>query len=301
MVYGADKLPGRADLLDGLKNHSNIYQSPFVRRRESDELRLMHVWSTRTCFSFPSEHAPFLRDRVGKQALDCDFLMGALLAPTSLHLAAETNDISSTRELVTAALEHQNRAIAGLKQNLQDLSPGNCDDVFLTTVLMMVCAFVQSILPLERYGPAKSAADVMVDAFKFLEGAQLVGISCFAWLFQGRALELFGNKTDETKEKRTKLDISAPIHGLRRLNRNDSPQASQIVLDDAISKLEKGFNGEIEEVAWLLSAGPEYIKLLREGDIVAMVVLMHYGVLLARRDDIWWLATQVGKWWMICQ
>jgi hypothetical protein len=128
----------------------------------------------------------------------------------------------------------------------------------------------------------------MVDAFKFLEGAQIVGTSCFAWLFQGRALELFGNKTDETKEKKTELDVSAAMTDLRCLNWNFSSQASQMVLDDVISTLEKGFNGEIEGVAWLLSAGPEYIKLLREGDIVAMVVLMHYGVLLARKDDIWW-------------
>jgi hypothetical protein len=84
-----------------------------------------------------------------------------------------------------------------------------------------------------------------------------------------------------------KLDISAAIYDLRRLNQTTSTQTSRIILDDVISKLEQGFGGEIEKVSWLLSAGPEYIKLLREGELVAMAVLMHYGVLLARRNDIW--------------
>jgi hypothetical protein len=179
----ADRTPDRDGLLTSMKNQNNTCPCQPIHLKESDELSLMHVWSTRTYFSFTSEHAPFLRDRVGKQALDCDFLMGALLASTSLQLAAESTDITSTCDLVTASLEHQNRAMAELKQNLQSLSPANCDDVFLTTVLMLVWAFGQSILPHGRYAQAKSAVDIMVDAFKFLEGAQTVGIRCFAWLF----------------------------------------------------------------------------------------------------------------------
>lgn len=75
--------------------------------KDGDELQSLHVWSTQICYSFTPTHAPFLRDRVGEQALSCDFLMGALLASSSLHLASDTKDIATARRLVTSSLEHQ--------------------------------------------------------------------------------------------------------------------------------------------------------------------------------------------------
>jgi hypothetical protein len=110
--------------------------------------------------------------------------MGALLASTSLQLTAESTDITSTCDLVIASFEHRNRAIAGLKQNVQSVSPANCDDVFLTTVLMMVCAFGQFILPHGRYARAKSAADIMVDAFKFLKAHRPLGYTVSRGFFR---------------------------------------------------------------------------------------------------------------------
>jgi hypothetical protein len=219
--------------------------------------------------------------------------MGALLASTSLHLASEANNAAAAQSLVTASLQHQNRAIAGLKQNLLTLSPKNCDDVFLTTVLMMMCAFVSSIMPLRQDTQPRSTIDMLIVAFNFLVGAQAVGIRCFPWLFQGRAMELFGTGHVET-EKRPRLDPTAAVANLRALNNYVSPQDSKARLDDIITKLQQGFASEIEEIPWLMSAGSEYIDLLRRNDLTALAVLMHYGVLLARVEGVWW-ARLAGK------
>jgi hypothetical protein len=74
------------------------------------------------------------------------------------------------------------------------------------------------------------------------------------------------------------------------LNRRKSSRDDWEVLDEIIGKLEQGYGGKIEEVPWILSAGSEYIERLRGDDVVATAILMHYGVLLASRDDIWWSA-----------
>jgi hypothetical protein len=262
-------------------HHGPLCSTAFNSER-SDELCLMDFWRTKTCFSFAPEYAPFLRDTVTKQASNCDFLMGALLASISLHRAV--TDSTNTRTNVLAALQHQNRAITGLKHNLQSLSPANCDEVFLTTVLLMMCAFVTSIMPTME---AKPVADVMIDAAHFLQGAQIVGTQCFAWLFQGRALELFGVWQ---RKGTTKPDASAVMEKLRELNWRQSSQHDRGVLDVVIGKLEQGFSGAIEEVPWILSVGSEYIERLHGDDLVAGAILMHYGVLLATRADIWWAA-----------
>lgn len=210
--------------------------------------------------------------------------MSALLASTSLHRAAL--DPTNTRALVMTALRHQNIAITGLQKNLTALSPENCDEVFLTTVLLMMCAFINvtGIVPSLE---GKKVVDLVGDAASFLRGAQVVGTECFAWLFRGRALELFGAWEGE---KRVKPDAGEEMEKLRELNRRKSLQDDWDVLEEVIGKLELGFSGEIEEVPWILSAGSEYIERVRGDDVVAAAILMHYGVLLAARDDIWWAA-----------
>ncbi|KAF2853355.1 hypothetical protein T440DRAFT_390061 [Plenodomus tracheiphilus IPT5] len=37
-----------------------------------------------------------------------------------------------------------------------------------------------------------------------------------------------------------------------------------------------------------MSAGANYIDLLCQNNLVAKALLMHYGVLLARTEGIWW-------------
>lgn len=136
---------------------------------DATELRLLNVWYTQTCYSFTTANASFLRERVGKQALNCDFLMGALLGSTALHLASETHSTVTARNLITISLQHQNRALVGLQQSLYALIFDNCDDIFLTTALMMMCSFVSSI----TLGPTgtqhRSTTDAMIEAFRILE------------------------------------------------------------------------------------------------------------------------------------
>jgi hypothetical protein len=174
--------------IQAARRHS-IITFQLQAREESQSLCSMDFWYTLTCFSFTVEHAPFLRDRVTTQAKDCDFLMDALLATTSLHQAHESTNKARRKDLVVASLQHQNRAIGGLKQTLTTLSLENCDDVFLDTVLMLLCAFASSVMPATQ---TTSATDIVIGAHHFLQGAQIIGMQCFTWLFEGQALRLFG-------------------------------------------------------------------------------------------------------------
>jgi hypothetical protein len=85
-------------------------------------------------------------------------------------------------------------------------------------------------------------------------------------------------RLNETKGDNPELGISAAIYDLRRLNQTTSTQTGRIILDDVVSTLEQSFGGEIEEVSWLLSAGPEYIKLLREGEGIKSLPYVLCGI-----------------------
>jgi hypothetical protein len=88
----------------------------------------------------------------------------------------------------------------------------------------------------------------------------------------------------------SKLGVSHTIQGLYYLNQTTSPDDYRSLLDEVIVRVKQSFSGELEAVPWLLEAGPEYIELLRKGNLVALAVLIHYGVMLLQREDIWWAA-----------
>lgn len=88
--------------------------------------------------------------------------------------------------------------------------------------------------------------------------------------------------------KNSQLDACIAIERLKSPNDDMSCVESRDILNSLISNLEIGFSGEIDEVPWLMSAGSDFINLLCKDDVAAKAMLMHYGVLLARTEGIWW-------------
>ena len=81
-----------------------------------------------------------------------------------------------------------------------------------------------------------------------------------------------------------------PAEELRQLKDtkvgSDSPRRQ--IFDDALQELESVSNGEQSTVKWVVRVGPEFIEELRKDDSVAIMIFMHWSVLLHRLDDTWW-------------
>ncbi|KAF2255991.1 hypothetical protein BU26DRAFT_512919, partial [Trematosphaeria pertusa] len=250
------------------------------------EVALMHHWCTRTCYSFTPKGAELFREHVGQEALRHDYLMEALLALTLLHMASEMEDATAARPLVSAALQYQNRSVSGLRSNLNHISRSNCDAVFTCSVLIMVCAVVSPLLPSGGDDQPKPIAESILILADFINAiASIVQLSRH-WIVQGPLSGVFGI----VEPMPSSMDEWAAATELRRLMDTAVCPSSykHAVLERAIQALEKAFRREHCAVVWVTRVDSEFMEELRGGEPLAMMIFMHWGVLLYITDDMWW-------------
>lgn len=95
----------------------NTPSTPSVSRTR--ELQRMHHWTLKTCSSFSLILREVFQTYVVEQALPCPFLMDALLALTSFHMAAELPIHSSAKaEFLGDALQYQSRSLPAFRIEL---------------------------------------------------------------------------------------------------------------------------------------------------------------------------------------
>ncbi|KAF2790173.1 hypothetical protein K505DRAFT_327753 [Melanomma pulvis-pyrius CBS 109.77] len=251
-----------------------------------NDLALMHYWCTRTCYSFTPFGADLFRDHVGQEALRYDYLMEALLALTLLHIASEMDDTIAAGPYVSAALQHQNRGLSGLRATLSDISPSNCDAIFASSVFIMVCAIVSPLLPAGRDDDAKSTAESMLLLVDFINGiASIVELSR-KWLENGPMSTIF----DHTLKQGLSSDNWFPAEELRHLVGEAVIHGSHKhqIFEQAIHELETVGKRNRSVVIWVTLVGSDFLDELRSGDLFAITIFMHWGVLLYKTSDMWW-------------
>ena len=106
----------------------------------------MHHWCTRTCHGFTPHLTEHFKDDVGKEALRYDFLMNALLALTSFHIATETGNAITARSYTAAALQYHDQALSGLREVLPDITASTCNAIFASSAMLAICAVVSPFL-----------------------------------------------------------------------------------------------------------------------------------------------------------
>jgi hypothetical protein len=133
----------------------------------------MHHWSIRTYTSFMNKVGEQLRDHLVQEALRYGYLLAAVLAVTSLHMATEASCQATIDQNVDEALHYQTQAVAGLRSTLGNLSPENCDAVFITSLIVMVCTIVSPLLQ-SKSQHTQSTAEAMIGMSDLLKGIGFV-------------------------------------------------------------------------------------------------------------------------------
>lgn len=265
---------------------------PSARLRELD---LMHHWCTKTCHSFKLKHAELFQGYVVKEALKHEYLMESLLALTSLHIASEMTDPLSAAPYVSAALQYQNSAVPAFRAALHNVTPSNCDAVFASSVFMMAATMVSPLLPTGDNDNASSPTQNMLRLFDFVKGiTSVVGIS-HQWLDNGPFGEILSPQIEALSL--TGDGISFPIERLRKLNGTFTGTANPLydTYERVIGQLEKCFaKDKAMAVPFLVLAGKVFMGELRKGEPMALMIFMHWGVILDQLDEMWW-AKYSGK------
>lgn len=261
----------------------------------------MHVWSTRTMAAFTwneSRQMLMWRTEVTELMFKSDFVLDIAFALTSVHLATEEIDPTLRATHVSRALEYQNRAFVPFSSCLENLSPKNCSAVFAFTALNMACSLVagqlatddriqintpwQSILTL--YDGVIAMNEILQHNPSWLIGTSFSQIHSF---MQG---DMPVEPTD-FRRPWTSSEVDQIRTAIRRLRGLTGQVAVEKhpIYSKAIAMLDHNYTQSTQySVGWLAECGPAFFEDVRKEEPLALMILMHWGVLLNGMEAIWW-------------
>lgn len=119
---------------------------------------------------------------------------------------------------------------------------------------------------------------------------------CKHWLETSPFGWIFGSKSPDN-DVRVNENLDIAIKRLKELNASYTERSGTdpTVYSNAISNLSfcsVGSRGRV--LAWLAMAGPDFVTKLKEEEPMALLILIHWAVLLESLKDLWW-AKNAGK------
>ncbi|EXJ91074.1 hypothetical protein A1O1_04181 [Capronia coronata CBS 617.96] len=259
------------------------------------ELELMQYWCTETCHSFTAKHTDMFRTSVVHEALSQEYLMDAILAFTAVHKACRTTDAVAAASYVRAGLQYHNRALSTLQSRLQTLVLSECGAVFTCSIIAMASAIVLPLLPHGGCDQPGSSIESVCHLYEFMRGITSVVELGRQWLENGPFRTVFGDHFDGDGSCMSQEDTAAFLRRLRACNdqihgaESPSPSGRHRVYARAIDRFEKVFSAhKFRTVQWLVDAGDEVIQGLRQQEPVALMIFIHWGMLLDKLEELWW-------------
>lgn len=272
--------------------------SNFSRERE---LRLMHKYSTETYKSLSNEPADYhlWQMIVPQMALEFDFLMNGLLAVTSLHTATSIAS-PEVRSFIDSGLEYHNQASALYRRALNDISPTNCDAVFAQAIITTVIGISLPQLTADRMESTTMVENILV-VFELLRGLNKILIISRSW----PRTELSASRRSFFEMPDTPLDADSDtsltklMETTKYILGNTDPEQYH-TMEDAIGVLRMCFRrfayrrdaGSV--LSWLSIIDEEFVCALRAHKTIALLVLMHWTVLLNELNGKMWWAHNSG-------
>lgn len=262
----------------------------------------MHHWCTRTCYSFSPLLADYFRDRVGKDALQHDYLMDALLSITSLHIACDTEDVVASRFYAASAFRYHQHAISGLCKAIQDISAATCVAIFAASAMILVGELVLPLLPGHTNDSVKSTTELVLPVITHIRGIGAIVRSSRQWLLRGPLGKVIhcgirrgpSAIRSSLRAQELRLVNDALLSSHYGTEKVDLAKIWHRVFQDAIQGLDKFFDTGISMLPWLVEVDPMLWQARWAKESMAVAIFMQWGVLLCRLDDMWW-SKFVGK------
>lgn len=261
----------------------------------SRELEVMHYWCTRTCHSFTPHLAELFRDQIGRESLRHEFLMNALLALTSFHIASETENTMDAHSYLNAAFQYYDQAVSGLREVLPNVASSTCVAIFASSAMIAACAIVSPLLHTSPDDEVKSIAEVILAVIDVLRGTSSIIEVSRQWLLQG---PLSGILRGDMPRHASAMKNAFPTHELRQLNdallirsnyereERESALGKHEIFEDAVQKLEKAIENEVSMLPWLVKVDSRFMDELWKGEPMAGAIFMHWSVFLNQLDDM---------------
>ena len=246
-----------------------------------------------------------------QESLKQEFLLHGFFSLAALEIALTTNT-SQFSFYSNAALEYYDHASSIFRKELSSIDSDKQRFLFAYSLIAIVLNFALPQISKAR-GEQTHMVDNMIVHYELLRGTRLIVEESGPKLQQDPILQnvqRFEDLTSEPLDPETEAAV-ARLHALNDARLKlvaGSPRASKIkafkhhaACRYAILRLEESFGrcpqplnrGHV--LAWLRLAGGDFVDTLKTGDPIALLALMHWGLLVERcSEGIWW-AQSVGK------
>lgn len=266
------------------------------------DLELMHKFATETFSTVCTSESKFhvWQIVIPRLALQYDFLMNGILALAALHIATTTESPTSLAYIDTA-LQYHNLSFAPFRGAIDNLTPQNCEAVLAQSIVTTVIGIALPRVTAPRDENTNMTENMLV-VFELLQGVKKIIHIGRSWI----KINLYSRQRDLYESGPTELDsdVSTAIDRLAMLNEETvaNIDAQQYHINkDVIDNLRHCYTlyqnsqdpGEV--LAWLAAVDKEFVDNVRRRQPLALLILMHWGVLLHELDGRWWWAQNSGK------
>ncbi|KAF4971549.1 hypothetical protein FZEAL_9833 [Fusarium zealandicum] len=260
------------------------------------DLELMHHYTSSTFLTMPRAHElqPLWQLEVPKLALSHVFLLHQLLSVSAYHLTYLHPDRPN---LPICASQHQSKAVVGLRSALATINEESCQEVFLGSSLLSICAFASFAA---REGEQRRLDDLL-DVFLLVRGMRDIINSYTDVLMNSRVKSMFVKGAPDEPAPA----LNAMIEQLQQLKIPDAFEPDDVSLcresiASIIAWTEKSMattnTPELRiAMSWSLSVSAEFLDLVRLRHPVALSILAHYCVILDRAGLTHWYIRGWGK------
>ncbi|KAE8165826.1 C6 zinc finger domain protein [Aspergillus tamarii] len=265
------------------------------------DLELMMQWcnSTYQVLTRNERTDPVWRLRVPEEALSHPFLMHGILALSALHIA-RTRDDHRRPEYISAAVAHQNQALAFFRKQLDDINDANAKALFALSSVIVVYTFGFPHSP-ESKDPW-ACIDDFIQVLVLARGVEQVlrqatpSIRSSDWEILLRL---------DTNIASLPQDALSPLERLRELNAccgaqdptHDTDIYNKTIdnLTDITAAAYGGLTSITVAARWAIRLKPKFVNLIRDRSPLALVILAHLCAVLCRHKYDWCIDQWVFK------
>lgn len=264
------------------------------------DLELMHHFSTDTFRTVSTASSEFevWQIAIPRLALQYDFLMNGILALASLHIATTVEPPTSLTYIDTA-LQYHNLTFAPFRVAIDNLTSQNCEAVLAQSLVTTVFGIALPRLTGVR-DESSNMIENIVTLFELLQGVKKIIHIGHSWI----KLNLYSRQKEVSGP--SELDSETTLALDRLVTLNDETLASidtdqYRINQDVVAHLRHCFNlfansqdpGNV--LAWLAAVDKEFVDNVRRRQPLALLILMHWGVLLGELDGQRWWARNSGR------
>ncbi|KAI1175228.1 hypothetical protein F4777DRAFT_551332 [Nemania sp. FL0916] len=289
------------------------------------ELELMHCWSTATyksLCSVPEDHH-YMQFILPQEALRHDFLLNGIFVAAALHRSTMAQE-PEARHYFNVAMELYDRASRSFRIHLEKMDPASHHVLYIYSSMTAFINIAFSQCNFSDGGELNTLSTVAV-AFDLLNGSANIAQTDFqrlldspvpirAYLNYGLASAITLHPDSQTALSRLE-ELNELYHSSRyqgTTSRDELSVASTSFSDTvsatsatpcetAIGLLKHCFAEEQRAVLrgfcfiFPGGAGPDFTIAVKASDPMALLILMHWTVLIDRAGEEFWWARNLGK------